>query len=210
MDQRSTTRKRNAEQETERTCKACDETKPIAEFNVSQGREGYRRHECKSCESLRKKSWYRTNYDEARARKNAAAKAHHHRKCKLDPERRKKLAKYANVCRAKAKHEAFMRYGGYKCACCGETELKFLTLDHVNNDGYMRKKYGKEPRGAAQLYGWLRKMGYPDGFQILCMNCNFGKARNGGICPHKKGSTTIPKGSTAKRREVPRSRSQVG
>ena len=85
-----------------------------------------------------------------------------------------------------------MQYGGYKCACCGEVEPKFLTLDHINNDGYMRKKYGKEPRAAAQLYGWLRKMGYPDGFQVLCMNCNFGKAQNGGVCPHKKGSTTIP------------------
>ena len=90
-----------------------------------------------------------------------------------------------------------------KCACCGERERRFLTIDHVNNDGKeMRKVHGVTHR----LYVWLIKNGFPDGFQVLCMNCNFGKALNNGICPHetKEGSTTIPKGSTAKRPEVPR------
>lgn len=74
-------------------------------------------------------------------------------------------------------------YGGYRCACCGETEPTFLTLDHVFNDGSAhRKEIGG--RGA-QIFKWLRDHGYPAGFQVLCFNCNLGKSLNGGICPHE-------------------------
>lgn len=84
------------------------------------------------------------------------------------------------------RHEAIMAYGGYRCACCGESEPKFLTLDHVFNDGSShRKKIGN--RGAG-IFKWLRDHGYPAGFQILCMNCNHGKSLNGGVCPHRAKS----------------------
>ena len=73
-------------------------------------------------------------------------------------------------------------YGGM-CACCGETEPKFLSIDHINNDGYERRKNG-EQCGAA-LYRWLRDQGWPkDDYQLLCMNCNFAKGHFG-TCPHK-------------------------
>jgi hypothetical protein len=35
------------------------------------------------------------------------------------------------------------------------------------------------------LYRWLKRNKYPDGFQVLRMNCNLGKSRNNGICPHR-------------------------
>lgn len=89
---------------------------------------------------------------------------------------------------AKLKHSTILAYGGYVCACCGEKEPKFLTLDHVNNDGAKhREEIGN--RGAG-IYKWLRDKGYPPGFQILCMNCNHGKALNNGICPHKSNHIT--------------------
>ncbi len=37
--------------------------------------------------------------------------------------------------------------------------------------------------GGHKFYKWLRDAGYPDGFQVLCMNCNHAKYRNGGILP---------------------------
>lgn len=81
------------------------------------------------------------------------------------------------------REECFLAYGGFICACCGETEVKFLTLDHANNDGAKhRKEIGS--RGAG-IFKWLRDHKYPPGFQVLCFNCNCGKARNNGICPHK-------------------------
>jgi hypothetical protein len=70
-----------------------------------------------------------------------------------------------------------------KCACCGESNIKFLTIDHINNDGNeMRKIHGV----GYKFLKWLEKMNYPDGFQILCMNCNWGKSQNNGVCPHVK------------------------
>ena len=83
------------------------------------------------------------------------------------------------------KNEVFIAYGGWICACCGETEKLFLTIDHVNNNGSEQRKNGDYSRSSAAFYRWLRKNKFPDGYQVLCMNCNFGKHHNGGTCPHK-------------------------
>ncbi len=77
--------------------------------------------------------------------------------------------------------EVFAAYGGYKCQCCSETEPKFLQIDHVNNDGAEHRRQMKG--GGNHLYGWLKKNGYPVGFQVLCANCN--RAKQFGPCPHQ-------------------------
>ena len=72
---------------------------------------------------------------------------------------------------------------GRECACCGETELLFLEIDHIGNDGHKhRKEIG---RSAKALIWWLIQNDFPDNVQILCANCNQGKKRNNGKCPHK-------------------------
>lgn len=83
------------------------------------------------------------------------------------------------------KDKAYLAYGGYVCKCCGETIKEFLTIDHINNDGCKHRKTVKPGKA---FYSWLAKNNYPTQFQILCMNCNFGKSKNGGICPHKTAS----------------------
>jgi hypothetical protein len=77
------------------------------------------------------------------------------------------------------KSAVFAAYGGARCACCGEDTFEFLSIDHINGGG---TRHLKEISGG--LYYWLREHGYPQGFQVLCFNCNFGKARNKGVCPH--------------------------
>ena len=69
---------------------------------------------------------------------------------------------------------------GRTCICCGESEFRFLTIDHINNDGATHRK-----AIGGNLYSWLIKNQFPDGFQVLCFNCNHGKHLNGGICPHQ-------------------------
>lgn len=80
-------------------------------------------------------------------------------------------------------HQAIVAYGGYRCACCGETEPLLLTLDHINNDG---ARHRRQLGGSMPLYQWLRDNNYPPGFQVLCASCNLGRHRNGGVCPHQK------------------------
>ena len=88
--------------------------------------------------------------------------------------------------RKKYKMMVYEHYGkdGIKCACCGEDEIEFLTLDHIyNNGGHHRKKLGYK-----HLNHWIIQNNYPPIFQLLCMNCNFAKGKNGGTgrCPHEE------------------------
>lgn len=104
---------------------------------------------------------------------------------------------------AELRREVFARYGGMVCACCGETEPKFLSIDHINNDGAEMRRKGVHGNGGVAFYQWLRKSGFPDGFQVLCMNCNVGKHRNGGVCPHQARCNDYPRrGSRAERPEA--------
>lgn len=84
--------------------------------------------------------------------------------------------------RRQIKREVFEAYGGAICICCGEKEIAFLSIDHVNGGGSMHQK----EIGKGALYGWLIKNSFPSGYQVLCMNCQFGRKHNNGICPHRK------------------------
>jgi hypothetical protein len=86
----------------------------------------------------------------------------------------------------KARMEMLERYGGSppKCACCGETIVEFLSIDHIEGNGAehrreIEKEYGWK-LGGNQLPFWLKRNDYPEGFQVLCYNCNLGKR------PHEK------------------------
>lgn len=86
-------------------------------------------------------------------------------------------------------HQIHQGYGN-KCSCCGETNPLFLTIDHVNNDGYKirpRNKagYHASTHFSGHYYKRIIKENFPGYLQLLCWNCNCGKARNKGICPHK-------------------------
>lgn len=87
--------------------------------------------------------------------------------------------------RTRVKRAAFEAYGGAACACCRESNLAFLTLDHVAGNGNVLRRMG-EPSGE-KLYTRLAKEGYPPGYQVLCMNCNWAR-RLSGVCPHQNGA----------------------
>lgn len=82
---------------------------------------------------------------------------------------------------------------GDQCACCGETNPLFLTIDHVNNDGWKDRPRNKNGNYSDRLFSGHKYLkiireNFPDYLQLLCWNCNCGRARNNGICPHKKTS----------------------
>lgn len=84
----------------------------------------------------------------------------------------------------KLKTEVFEAYGGFICACCGDTNREFLSIDHTNGDGPKhRKEMTGNPRNGQTLYYWLRDHDFPPGFRVLCMNCNFSLGHHG-YCPH--------------------------
>ncbi len=74
------------------------------------------------------------------------------------------------------KSEVFSRYsmGLPKCVSCGVTDIDILCIDHINGGGNsQRRTLGIS--GSTAFYRWLRENNYPDGYQILCMNCNMKK-----------------------------------
>jgi len=92
----------------------------------------------------------------------------------------------------------FLEMYGYVCRCCGEINPKFLTLDHVQNDGGEKRDYivmTDWPDHDSQ-FPILRRVStsqflrdavseyQPAEYQILCYNCNLARAHNDGICPH--------------------------
>jgi hypothetical protein len=89
---------------------------------------------------------------------------------------------YENNRNKQRRYVVLCHYGGNppKCACCGENTIEFLSIDHVNNDGF---KHRKLVGGGSSLNKWLVKHNFPIGFQILCHNCNCAKGFYG-KCPH--------------------------
>jgi hypothetical protein len=77
-------------------------------------------------------------------------------------------------------------HGDPVCACCEETRLEFLSIDHINGGG------GKHIREiGSNLARWLTKQGFPDGYRVLCHNCNFALGHYG-YCPHQAGTLLDP------------------
>lgn len=86
--------------------------------------------------------------------------------------RERRLEVLSHYCGGQAPH----------CACCGEQQIEFLSLDHVDGGGNQHKR--RIGRGWT-LMRWLQANGYPDGYQVLCHNCNQAKGYYG-VCPHQR------------------------
>ena len=152
-----------------RMCTVCLETLPVEQFyvvrNVADLKVRYMAR-CKKCCSA--------------APRSSTAGAQRRWRLNNPDYNRERQREYRRRIRA----ECLAAYGN-RCACCGETEPKFLSIDHVNNDGAAHRRAVMQQSSSTNLYHWLRKNGYPqDGrFQILCHNCNMAKSCYG-ECPH--------------------------
>lgn len=158
-----------------KTCNKCKITKDLTNFYYSpksRYADGYHTW-CKDCMKELAKKWHAKNsrrlteYHKDRYYKNKAVI--------LAKQKEKNFSTKLSV---------FTHYSGGKpfCACCGETAIEFLTIDHIGGGGNNhRKEIGSS--GGYSLYRWIIKHNYPDNFRVLCMNCNhsFGHF---GYCPH--------------------------
>ena len=144
-----------------KTCCKCRRDLPISEFYRHRKYADGLQLYCKRCNNeVNKKSYY--NHLTTRR----AAHRTHHASLRQDA-----LAAYGNV-----------------CACCGETQELFLSIDHIDGGGTKHRKEVSRGKGGHHFYQWLKSADYPSEFQTLCYNCNWGKYRNGNICPHQETS----------------------
>jgi len=61
------------------------------------------------------------------------------------------------------------------CNHCGEQNLDCLCIDHILGGG--RKQLRETKSKGSSFYHWLINNGLPDGYQILCANCNLIKSK---------------------------------
>jgi hypothetical protein len=70
-----------------------------------------------------------------------------------------------------------------KCSCCGQGNTDVLAIDHIDGEGNKERK-SLNRTGGSNFYRWLINSNFPEGYQILCYNCNMAKGFYGS-CPHK-------------------------
>lgn len=182
----------NQQPSSHRVCRKCEVTKPLEDFALvyaknSRG-QNYRQHTCKDCAKVEHAARMRKARAENRDKYIGHQREHRQRHTERVRQQRRESG-------YRRKMRVLNAYGGPKCACCGETILSALTIDHINNDGAKHRNelnggHGREK--SVEIYVWLEANGYPPGFQVLCYNCNISKHRNGGVCEHTmiEGSTT--------------------
>ncbi len=86
--------------------------------------------------------------------------------------------------RQKLKSLVINKYGG-KCVCCGEEELEFLSIDHINQNGAEHRR--SLSRGGGDVYRSIRDEGFIENeYRVMCFNCNWSAYRGNGTCIHKR------------------------
>jgi RNase P subunit RPR2 len=131
-----------------KTCYKCKRDLPLTSFYKNKARPDGRNTGCKDC----------------------------HKKENIEYRQRHPEAQYEHI----IKIEVFTHYSGGtpKCKRCGFDDIRALTMDHINGDGYIQRKEIK--RGGSSFYLWARENGYPDDLQVLCHNCQWIKRHENG------------------------------
>lgn len=175
------------------------EQTPCINCGDSYLRKNKRQKLCRKCQATalreRKRSYaanYRKKFPEKVrfAIRRAMRKRRNYYRLKL----RENNRKYSKS----VKHSVFDHYshGTFACACCGESNLDFLTLDHVNGGGTKERIaiFGRPNSAGTRFFKWLINSGFPSGYQILCANCNMSKGAHA-ACVHQGLRFTLRGGS---------------
>lgn len=148
----------------------------------ARSREWYERNKEKAIAYGRR--YYRENRERILARDKEYTKRNLHWISKRNGEKKKRMKLSVKM------------YLGGKCACCGEREPEFLTVDHIHGGGSkIRNKQGFRRN---EVYYWEIYRAMKSGvsvaskYQLLCSNCNLSK-HLGGMCAHKRSTKLLRK-----------------
>lgn len=167
-----------------KVCTKCHIEKDLSKFYADKSKSDGHKPRCKSCENeyarlnrQNPKYIYKFNKYQKEWQKT-------YRRTTKYKEWRKLAFEKLSKTRQELKKQIVEHYGG-KCNCCPVNEICFLSIDHVNNDGYKLREHRKRRNYDIRYYRKIISDNYPKDLQILCYNCNMAKNHNGGICPHK-------------------------
>ena len=66
------------------------------------------------------------------------------------------------------------------CNHCGEKDIRCLSIDHIEGCGSSHRRELK-----INFYNWLKQNGMPDGYMVLCFNCQWVKRYINNECNRK-------------------------
>jgi len=163
-------------------CYKCERDLPLEDFGNNRSKPDGKSTECRKCKSDQDKEYRRRNkgkcQQKARAYYLANKESIIKKSCDWARENPVEHNIRCNKIKKKLKLETFAEYcdDAVRCRNCGEDDIDILTIDHVNDNGAEhRREIGLAGRGGYPFYQWLKNNSYPDGFQVLCYNCNFRK-----------------------------------
>lgn len=122
-------------------CTICKEAKSTIAFSNDRRKKSGKREECKECRNKRQRAYHGQPEIIARARQY----------------------------RYQIRKQCLQQYGN-KCILCGNPNLEFLEIDHINGGG---GKHRKECGNTTKMYRSIFVKGYrPDKYRLLCKICN--------------------------------------
>lgn len=182
-------------------CPKCGETKPRVAFSASSSTRTGLQTYCKACrtaDARERKDALRAYGIEYRKRNAERLKERQRQRYLADPAKYIERAcqarranpdrarRYTNESRVSWKGRVYAALGN-ACACCGETIVEFLSIDHVGGWGREHRRRTSPGQGLfVDILRGLESGEYAGRIRLLCMNCNhaIGRRNTGGICPH--------------------------
>ncbi len=162
-------------------CAGCDKHVPLSDWTKHNSTADRLQHRCNHCRNAQRRE----------ARRNK--KGHYATERERYHEQHKKacLALYYRY--KKLVFEHYSTGTPFCCKSCGFNDERALSIDHIDGRGAAHRKQ----LNGVNLCKWLVKEGYPEGYQILCMNCQFIKRHEqarygiawGNTCKEKKEAT---------------------
>lgn len=145
-----------------KNCIVCDTLLTEANWRPSSQRGHY--HICNTCQYQRQKHQPCREISHLRPYHNEYRKSHHEQ-IKLSQQKQ----------RRKVKTEIISHYSpNLSCVRCGFNDIRALSIDHIDGGGKRQKEeIGVSRIGGIGFYRWLIRNNFPEGFQVLCMNCQF-------------------------------------
>ncbi len=160
-------------------CARCHDCKPLEDFYKESSRGDGRRPYCKACCKKDNKRKYLANREVRLAHSREYVR---NNRARVNA----RMAEWKKNLRLAVLHH-YSR-GSMSCALCGERCTDFLVIDHIAGGG---NEHRKNIRGVS-IYVWLHRNNYPDGFRVLCFNCNYGVYRGGHATSSRGGILSGP------------------
>jgi len=152
-------------------CRTCKEVKPISEFHIDRAHSDGHHGQCKPCH----RKWLNQQYRKRHDRLNHDELILYRTSINKKAKERKDFYKLTTL----------THYSVEDYPICANpfgvhtepmTDTDILTIDHINGGGNRHTDDGGRRIGGANLYRILCNSDFPEGYQVLCANCQMKKA----------------------------------